>query len=217
MAVTEIASLAEVKNYLRVPNPGAPSLDDATVQAMMAGAQDAIEKELGPVVSRPVAGERHDGGRAEVWLRVRPVLYVQNVEEGWGYYDWELDDQQVNSIPALSIWAYSLDNPKEGLVTRRSAGNVQIPFVRGRNNIRVDYVAGRLAVPGNAKLAFLELVAHWYRSSQLRTASQVSPAFNPSALNADFTKKDGETSVNLGVPSEILEMLKAGRARPIVA
>jgi len=182
----------------------------------MPAAQKVIERELGHIVSKTIRAERHNGGHCEVWLRELPVLYVQNVEEGWGYYDWELDDQEVNSIPALSMWAYSLDQPEEGLVTRRSQGNVLVPFTPGRDNIRVDYVAGREEVPENAVLAFCELTAHWYRVSQLRTANQPGGAFQPNALNQDFTRSTGNTSINLGVPEEIIELLKPERRRPII-
>lgn len=216
MAITQIASLAQVKQYLRIPVGN--TNDDSTLSTIfMPAAQKVIETELGHIVSKTITAERHNGGYREIWLRERPVLYVSNVEEGWGYYDWELDDQEVNQIPALSIWSYSLDNPKEGQVTRRSAGNVNIPFVWGVNNIRVDYVAGRTEMPANAVLAFCELTAHWYRLTQLRTNNQVSAAFNPTAIvSQDFTRATGVTSINMGVPLEIIEMLKGERRRPII-
>jgi len=217
VAITAIATISQIRQYLRMPNPTQSSADDATIQIQMAAAQKVIEKELGHIVSKTVSMERHDGGKCEIWLRELPVLYVQNVEEGWGYYDWELDDQEVNSIPALSLWAYSLDIPAEGLVTRRAQGNVLVPFVAGRNNIRIDYVVGREVMPDNAVLAFCELVAHWYRVSQLRAGDQDSAAFNPNAvIDQDFTRSTGDTSVNMGVPVEILEMLKPDRRRPII-
>lgn len=216
MAITEIASIAQVRQYLRMPNPANTSADDMTLQIFMSAAQRVVERELGAIVSRTIRAERHDGGKPEIWLRTLPVLYVQNVEEGWGYYDFELDDQEVNQIPAVSLWAYSLDNPTEGLVTRRSAGNVSYPFVPGKNNIRVDYVAGRSVMPANAVLVFLELVAHWYRFSQLRSGNQVSAGFSPNALNQDFTRSTGDTSINMGIPEELIELLKDERRRPII-
>ena len=213
MPITEIASLATVKQFMRIPNTN----DDATIQILMAAAQEAIENETGHIVAKTIRADRYDGGTCELWLREKPVLYVQNVEEGWGYYDWELDDQQVNTITALSIWAYSLDNREEGLLTRRSAGNVLVPFVSGRNNIRVDYVVGRTDMPANAVLAFCTLVSIWYRETQLRmTANGGAEATVFNAQNEDFTRSQGETSVNLGIPLTIIEMLKSSRRRPIV-
>jgi hypothetical protein len=217
VAITELASLSQVREYLRIPAANTGDNDILTT-VFMPAAQAVIERELGRIVAYKVNAERHDGGRGEIWLREIPVLYIENCEEGWGYYDWELDDQEVNSIPALSMWAYSLDIPDEGLLTRRSQGNVNIPFMAGRNNIRVDYVAGRVDMPTNAVLAFLELLAHWYRVSQLRSSNQsAGGGFQPSAvINNDFTRATGITSINMGVPMEILELLKPDRRRPIV-
>jgi len=221
LAITEIASLTTVKTYLRIPNPSAANQDDATIQILMDAARVVVERELGHIVAKTITAERHNGGRSEVWLRELPVLYVQGVEEGWGYYNQELDDQEVNQATALSLFAFSLDNPKEGLVTRRSAGNVLIPFVRGRNNVRVDYVAGRLEMPANAVLVFCELVAYWYRNTQLRAVNSAGTlgqgaqtAFG--ALNVDFTRTSGETSINQGIPEGLLALLKDDRRRPII-
>jgi hypothetical protein len=220
MAITSIASLETVKTYLRIPNPSTPNADDATIQILMDAAQEAVEREVGHVVETRVRTERHNGGKCEIWLRELPCLYVVRVQEGWGYYDWELDDQEVNTITALSIWSYSLDNPTQGLITRRSAGNVLVPFVRGRNNVVVDYVAGRNTLPPNAVLAFCELVSIWYRQSQMRMGGGAARALEGlpyNAQNADFTRATGDSSLNLGVPDAIIEMLKgAGRRRPII-
>lgn len=217
MPLTQIASLETVKNFLRIPNPTLPNADDTTIQILMNAAQAAIENEVGHIVPYQVTGERHDGGKAELYLRELPVLSVTAVQEGWGYWDWDLSDQQVNALPALSIWSYSLDNAEQGILTRRSAGSVLVPFVSGRNNIRVVYTAGRSVLPPNAELAFCTLVSFWYRSTQLRLASptgQEGVVFN--ALNEDFTKSTGDTSVNLGVPAAIIEMLKSDRRRPVI-
>ena len=218
MAITSIASLTQIKTYLRMPNPASPSQDDATLQIFMAAAQSVIERELGHITRKVIRREVHSGGKCEIWLRELPVLYCINIEEGWGYYNWELDAQQVNSQTALSIWAYSVDQPQEGLITRRAAGNVLVPFVWGRNNIRVDYVVGRTEMPNNAVLAFCELVAHWYRTTQLRTSNQASAPYSPGQIiDADFTRSTGITSINMGVPEEILELLKPDRRRPLIA
>jgi hypothetical protein len=217
MAITEIAALPRVKRHLRLPNPDAPSAEDSTIQFLMDAATRAIEVEVGHVVKKKVTGELHDGGHLEVWLRQKPVLDVVSVQEGWGYLDQELDFQQVNTVPALSIYAYSLDDPASGLITRRAGGNVNTPFIPGRNNIRVSYHAGREQLPANAALAFCELVGVWYRQGQQRTAQagQTGMIFNQ--LNQDFTKSAGVTSINLGVPDAIIQMLKPDRRDPIIA
>ena len=216
MAITEIASLDQVKSYLRIPSGN--TNDDTLIQTVfMPAAQRVIEKELGFIVKKTIRAERHDGGKLEIYLRRLPVLYIENIEEGWGYYNWELDDQEVNTQPPTNLFAYSLDSASEGLVTRRGPGNVNYPFVAGCNNVRVDYVAGRTELPANALLVFCELAAHWYRASQLRSANQVTGIFSPQNLDTDFTRSTGFTSINMGVPTELIELLTADRRRPIVA
>lgn len=220
MPVTEIATMAVVKQYLRIPSPSSPNGDDPVIQILMNAATRAIEREVGHIVPAEVTLERHDGGRPQIDLRELPVLYVRRVVEGWGYYDQDLDQQTVNAQPALSIWAYSLDIPEEGVLTRRGPGNVLYPFVHGRNNISVDYVAGCQAVPPGAEEAFLELVSIWYRQSQMKydagAGGGSSAVFNAVDTNS-FTRTTAVTSVNFGVPDAILEMLKDGRRRPIIA
>jgi hypothetical protein len=213
-AVTEIVSLATLKSYLQIPVVDT-SYDSVLTDIFIPAAQRVIERELGIIVPRTIMAERHHGGTGLVMLRVLPVLYIINVEEGWGFYNWELTEQPVNSQPPVSIYAYSLDKPAEGYLTRRGPGNVCYPFVGGVDNIRVDYVAGRSEVPGSALLAALELIGVWFRQSQLRSSNQAMAGFD--AVNEDFTRTSAITSINMGVPYYVLELLKPDRRRPLIA
>lgn len=217
MAITEIASLDQVKSYLRIPSTN--TTDDTVLETIfLPAAQQVIEREIGPVVRREVRGERHSGGSYLIQLRVRPVLFVENVQEGWGYFNYDLDDQTVNSPPDIqSIWAYSLDRPRTGIVTRRGPANVNLAFMWGVNNVRVDYVAGRETVPPSATIAFLELIRFWYQTSQLRSANQPTTGFNANGLNLQTVRTDGSAAVAFGEPPEIIEMLKAEKLEPIIA
>lgn len=211
--VLEIAAISDVKQYLQIP-AATTNYDWALQTILMPAATRVIEREVGHIIATQITAERHSGGNIEIWLRELPVLYVQNIEEGWGYFNEELAFQPVNTQPALDLWAYSLDNAMEGRVTRRAPGNVAYPFVQGLNNIRVDYIAGREQVPDNARLAFHQLVSYWFREGQERT---LTGAPNPyDTLNADFTRSQGETSINMGVPESIIEALKPDRRRPII-
>jgi delta 1-pyrroline-5-carboxylate dehydrogenase len=66
------------------------------------------------------------------------------------------------------MFAYSIDSPESGGISRRSAGNVVIPFVAGLKNIKINYTAGLAAVPWSVRLAALEIIAHWWQNSQMR-------------------------------------------------
>lgn len=212
MAVTEIASLEQVKNYLQIPDADT-TYDNILTTIFMPAATDVIEREIGHVVAKNMV-EFRDGGFPQLFLYDFPVLYIQSVQEGWGYYNWELDNQEVNTQPALSLWSYSLDRPKDGLLTRRGPGNVLVPFVSGVSNIRIAYVVGRETMPPNVLLVFLELIAYWFQASQLRTTNQASAAFNASA--DDFTRSSGITTTTAGFPQATLALLKGNRRRPII-
>lgn len=209
-SITQVCSLAEVRTHLRYPV--ANTDDDATFQNIyIPAATDVVRQECGQIVPTEF-DESYDGGCYELWLRNTPVIEVQLVQEGWGYTNYTLDFVQVNSTNTSSF-AYSLDDPASGQLTRRSAGNVNIAFVGGSSNIRVVYVAGRQAVPAAVKLAALELIAHWWQNSQQR-GTGISTAFDATA--EDFTRTQGVAGINAGVPYRILELLKPYRRMPFM-
>jgi hypothetical protein len=210
-----IVSLTDLKTHLRYPQPTASSSDDAGLQGFILAATEVIEDEVGKVVQRQVM-EYHDGGQIAIYLRQRPVLEVVQVIENWGYFNWDLAFQPSTTIPATNLFAYSLDMPSEGRVTRRSVGNIAIPFMamgsEFPSNIQVTYIAGRNTVPWAIRLATLELCAHWWQNSQQRSynAGGALPG------NYDDAVQDGAgTAFNAGIPYRILEILKPHRRTPI--
>lgn len=210
---TDIVTLAQVHAHLRLP--ANYTTDDTALALFISAADDCIEAEIGDVLPKHY-DEYFSGGNYYVYLRHCPVLSVEGVEEGWGWWNWELDYQQVNSQPAGAMFAYSLDSVESGAVSRRSAGNVMIPFVPGSKNIRVWYTAGMQSIPGSVQLAALELIAHWYQNSQMRSMANSSQYASFDSLNEDFTRATGVTSINAGLPWRVLELLKRHRRLPII-
>ena len=212
--MADVVSLADAKQHLRIPP--ANTAEDYGIQGFIYAADDVIRQECGEIVPAHY-DELHDGGGFNIYLRHRPVLSVENVEEGWGWYNYELDYQQVNTVPAASMWAYSIDAAEVGRISRRSAGNVNIPFVAGTKNIRVQYTAGRNAVPGAIRLAALELIAHWWQASQLRSGGVNAGTQAYDAVEGTaYTRAPDVMSVAYGVPYRILELLKPYRRQPII-
>ena len=208
-----IVTLADVRAHLRYPPTN--TADDVALTYFIYAADDVLRMECGDIVPSEY-DELYDGGEPQIFLRHVPILAIQNVEEGWGWMNYELDYQQVNTVPAGSMYAYSLDSVLNGTITRRSAGNVVIPFVPGVKNIRVAYTAGRKFVPWIIRLAVLELIAHWWQNSQMRTSSNSGTFQQYDATNQDFTRATGVSTINQGVPYRILEMIKPYRRRPII-
>lgn len=211
-----IVTLTDLKGHLRYPNPSNPSSDDDALEGFIYAATEVIENEVGKVVQRTVT-EYHDGGAIAIYLRQRPVISVTEIVENWGYFNWDLAEQPSTTIPATNLFAYSLDNPSQGRVTRRSVGNVAIPFMSMGsmfpNNILVTYVAGRLVVPYAIRLATLELCAHWWQHSQQR---QYNAGGTLAGNYQDMIPDGSGTAFNAGVPYRILELLKSHRRTPVI-
>jgi hypothetical protein len=211
----ELVSLSEMKQYLRFPQPNQANPDDYLLQELMASATDVLRRECGDVVQASY-DEWYQGGDSQIFLRHIPVYSVTSVEENWGFTNYYLTAQPGDTVPqSTSLWAYSLDQPDQGVITRRSVGNVVISFVAigGAANIRVRYIAGREVVPGAIKHAYMDLVAWWYQDALQRSYNQAgSPN---SSFNAPVTDS-ASTGFNAGVPYRILEILRGERRLPII-
>lgn len=212
--MADVVYLADVKQHLRIPpaNTG----EDYALQGFIYAAEDVIRQECGDILPRHY-DEYYDGGGYMIYLRHRPILSVENVEEGWGWFNWELDYQQVNTVPGGFMFAYSIDAPDAGRISRRSAGNVSIPFVPGVKNIRIWYTAGRDSIPGAIRLAALELVAHWWQASQLRAVQNNAGEQSYDATEGErYSRAPDFIDINYGVPYRIIELLKPYRRLPII-
>ncbi len=202
--------------------PPTYTADDNMLQNVFMPAADEVIKTECDEVLEVQYHEYYDGGDLSVWLRHKPLLSVELVREGWGYTNYDLAFVEANSILDSTaeldvMFAYSIDNPEAGEISRRVGGNVNIPFVQGEGTIEVIYTAGRNPVPGNLYLAELELVAHWYQNAMQRAGAQSTGA-GYDATNMDFPHSGADmiTTLNQGVPYRILELIKGSRRTPII-
>lgn len=214
--MANVVTLDEVRRHLRFPP--ADTVDDASLQLHIDAADEVMRKETGHNVAIQYS-EYYDGGDPIIYLINKPVLSVEQIEEGWGFQNFSLDYVQVNSPPSMgSLYAYSIDDAETGMISRRTGGNVMIPFMKGSSNIRVTYTAGRNPVPPVIRLAELELIAHWWQNSQQRSAAAAGQ-YTYDSVNQDFPRSGvgaGLISINQGVPYRIIEMIKPYRAEPII-
>lgn len=212
--MTNLVSLSEMKNYLRYPDPDTATADDFLIGEFMASASDVIRRECGDV-AQTAYDEWYSGGDCQIILRHVPVYSITQVEENWGFTNYVLSQQAGDSLPQnTSLWAFSLDQPEQGVLTRRSVGNVMIPFVwptRG-DNIRIQYIAGRRTVPAAIRHAYMDLVAYWWQNAMQRSYN--AGGGSPSGFNA--VAQGGTTGFNAGVPYRILEILRGERRTPII-
>lgn len=211
----DIITLAQAKTHLRIP-PADTADDDAIQNVFIPAITDVIRAECGDVI--PIEyDENYDGGDFSISVRHVPVLSVSLVQEGWGWTNYELDYVQVNSDNATSMFAYSLDNKDSGTFTRRTAGNVNIQFMNGADNIRIIYTAGRSAIPGAVLLAALELLAHWWRGSQQRAAQYQESGYDTvDVAQPTSGAAGGLIGINIGIPYAVLELLRPYRHSPYI-
>lgn len=218
--MTNIVSLEQVKAHLRYPNPSQSSPDDAALQIFINAADDVIEFECDDILPKLFV-EQYDGGDGTIFLWHRPILSVENVEEGWGWLNYELDFVEVNSpAPIFSMYAYSIDNYENAQISRRSAGNIIIPFRPGESNIQVTYRVGYEPIPGAIILGELELIAHWWQNSQLRGVTMAGANLGYDTVTGQLYSRDtesGNQNLNVGVPYRILELIKPHRHMPFIA
>lgn len=218
--MANIVSLTDVKTHLRYPNPTAANADDAALQKFINAADECIEFECDDILPKTF-DETYDGGDTQIFTRHLPILEVLSVQEGWGYLTYELDFVEVNSPgPVFSMFAYSIDNPETGQISRRTAGNVLIPFRAGESNIAITYRVGDAVIPGAIILAELELIAHWWQNSQLRAVTMAGANLAYDTVTGAAYSRDtesGNQNINVGVPYRILEMIKSRRHMPFIA
>lgn len=214
-----LLTLSDVRAHLRMPSAFTAD-DNMLTNIFMPAAQDALEAETGYSVPTTF-DEYYDGGDFSIWLRHVPLLSVERVEEGWGWTNFELNYVQVNSAISINgdpIYAYSIDEPEAGLITRRYGASVPAPFMVGEGNIHVTYTAGRENTPASVYLAALDLVAHWYQNTMQRAGSGGNAA-GYDAVNMEAPRSGPDAAmatINQGVPNRILEMIKRYRRMPII-
>jgi hypothetical protein len=219
--VANIVTLEQAKAWLQIPNPSQANAQwDTIIQFLINAADCVLEFECDDVVPK-LRSEHYDGGDYTIFLKHIPIVSVQNVEEGWGYVNYELDYCEVNSPPeTTSMFGYSIDSYPNGEISRRSAGNVQIPFRAGQANIFVQYTSGLETIPGNIVLAEFQLVRHWFQNEELRATTLGGTNISYDATMGQVYTRDTESgtqNINLGVPEAILENLKASRHMPYFA
>jgi hypothetical protein len=213
-------TLSEAKSHLRYPNPVQPNSDDLGLQIFIDAVQEVLTYECDDLTPT-LHSERHNGGSYKIFTYHSPVLSVENVQENWGWITYDLDFQDAGADPAsTSMFGYSIDTPETGEISRRTVASTPIPFIPGEKNIFIQYTSGRATLPPDIKLAALELLAHAWQNSQLRSVSMSGGNIGYDAVEGALYSRDTESGVqniNIGIPYRILEFIKGKRHMPFFA
>lgn len=211
--MTDVVTLDQVRAHLQFPDSYTDA-DDELSTLYIPAATEALRALCGDVIPT-VYEEYQDGGDYSIWTRHTPILSVQLVEEGWGFTDYTLTEVQVNSASMPTMFAFSIDMPNSGKISRRSGGNVNIPFIRGVGNVHLIYETGLACIPADIQLAAVQLIAFWWRAFE-----QDQAANDPYAtLGGEYAfGRSGATTTtrNFGAPAWLILMLSNYRKDPII-
>jgi hypothetical protein len=135
-------------------------------------ATDAVERDLARVIARRTITETHDGGSWSVILRQSPVISVTGVTQfGVAIADFHVDEF--------------------GILYRGSTNYSTFPFLWGRQNVTVTYVAGYVDPPRIVRKVALNAVQGMWSESQ----QAAHPALTDFAEGAVFSAQGALTSI----------------------
>lgn len=156
-----VVTLADVKTYIGI------RADDATFDTQLQWYIDAAEEFIayvaGPIEQQQFTELYNVVGKDTITLRNPPVISIQSVTEYVGNVAYTLTEQPPGQ--SRDMWGYTLDQPVEGVLRRRSAMGTPMNFLGPI--VVVTYTAGRTTVPGDLKLAVLEDIRGLFQAIQL--------------------------------------------------
>jgi hypothetical protein len=192
-----ILSLAQAKKAVGI-SPSITAKDEDLTE-FIDGMTPIIEDIVGPVDARD-CDEWHDGGAQSIKTLFSPLISVTAVTESYGPYVRTLTEQPLSGTP-FDSYGYTVDLDT-GLLIRRIAGRVAV-FRAGRQNVRVQYVAGRATVPANITLAARRLLRHLWQSEQQGGRPDMG---SPEAMSV--------TPSGYAVPRAVIELCGDDRRAP---
>lgn len=178
----DFITVDEVKLHLNKTNTD----DDVELAGFISAAQQMVIARVGQV-SAVTAIEEFDGGLDEIALTHQPVISVTSVQE----------------LPGLELIPEGDEGAgTDGWVLSNLLGVLRHTVVFP-NRFRVTYQAGRDPVPGNIRLAALELAAHLWQSQ--RGSSNARPSFGDAG--GEYPLTAGLPAAYYSLPIRVRELL----------
>jgi hypothetical protein len=198
-----LISLAQARASIGLP--AANTIKDEDLRELITDATPIMEDLCGPILHRAWV-ETQDGGSTQIGLIRSPLISVSSVIESYGSnYQRPLTVQDIFTGSALNAFGYTVELDS-GIVTRRSAG-AAVPFVAGKRNIQITYIAGRLVIGGNIVRATRRLVRHlWQQENQGFRPAMGTPNVPMSTTPSGFA-----------VPTAVVELCAGDLRGPSVA
>lgn len=169
MATLDVISLDEAKQAVNVTGTTA---HDAELAVWITAVSQRLDTLAGPIVTRSISSEVHDGGRCTVMLAHYPVASITSVSEYDRGTQVSLTAETTTVLPANGYLADRYD-PNPALWSRflrRRSNGADAVFAGGRGNVAVSYSAGRFAntasVDARFKAAANLMLINLWRSQQ---------------------------------------------------
>lgn len=160
-APAPLVDLDDAKTHLNIA--ASDTSQDAELLGFIDAATAYVLNLTGPINATSYT-EVHSGNGPTIALRNLPVIAVQSVVEYIGPTAYTLTQSELGAT--TGAYAFSLDNPQAGLLTRRYNGGIVGSFAGGYLNIVVTYTAGRGYLPGDVRMAVLQDLAGLFQPSQ---------------------------------------------------
>ena len=182
-AVTEAVDVLTLSEARQAVGLTSDESDDY-LKTLITAVSTQLDEMCGPVRTRTVTDELHDGGSKSLLLRKRPVYSITTVTEYNGTTATVLTAESNTSKTSTNyLHAGTTGRLSSGRVFRRN-NNADNTFPDGRRNVVVTYVAGRAAttqcVPAKFKQAAVMMLRNvWI--SEAATGSETFGAFTDQA------------------------------------
>ena len=180
----DVLTLIEAKNAVGLSQTNTDA-DDRLAQAVTAISAQ-LDELCGPVRTRTVTAELHDGGGYSIQLRRVPVYSVTTVTEYTNTTSQALTAES-NATKAATNYLHDGTAGKviSGRLIRRSS-NYDTTYPSGRRNVEVTYVAGRAAatevVPARFKEAASMMLRHIW-TAEMASGTETYNAFATQEFN----------------------------------
>jgi len=197
-ATSDLLTLTEAKAALNIVS----SSQDTEIAAYITAVSGQLDELCGPVVTRSITSESHDGGTNRLFLAKRPVTTVTTVVEYDGATGTSLTAETPGSISGNR---YLLD-AAQGTLWRRSSGSDSV-YPIGRQNIVISYTAGRYTSTSTVDERFktaarLCLTNLWRREQGAGTDT--------------FGALPGSVIPGFGMPNAVMDLLSGDIRGPMV-
>lgn len=175
--VLDVLTLAEAKDAINV---NSTQNRDTLLALYITSISARMDVLLGPIVTRTITAELHNGGRDSIFLNSYPVTSVASVTE----YDRgqslttvltpEILGDYTPHVDTYEIEPFSTNPALFGNRIKRQQNGHHHRFAHGRRNVSVSYTAGRFAdtesVDEKYKLGAGYILLSAWRSQQDSTA-----------------------------------------------